>query len=156
MLAMDRLSCEFSSYRIWPLTGLKMIAAAARTSGTTAPVESVLNRGVIASRRPRIRLSSRARATARAFASRTRRVFAARAEYAAFFLTVVMVRRGVGLRVAASAVAGRQIATPSNRDASRATRTGRIRRKNPPTTAKRLAGSNRWYYLWDISEFNNK
>ena len=40
------------------MTGLKMMAAAARTSGTTAPVASVLYRGVIASCRPRRRTCS--------------------------------------------------------------------------------------------------
>ena len=42
MLAIDRLSCAFSSQSTWPLAGLKMIAAAARISGTSSPFASVL------------------------------------------------------------------------------------------------------------------
>ena len=42
MLAIDRLSCAFSSQSTWPVSGLKMMAAAARMSGTSAPVASVL------------------------------------------------------------------------------------------------------------------
>ena len=49
MLAIERLSCAFSSQSTWPVSGLKMMAAAARMSGTSAPVASVLYRGVIAS-----------------------------------------------------------------------------------------------------------
>jgi hypothetical protein len=49
MLAIERLSWAFSSHRTWPVSGLKMIAAAARISGTSAPFASVLNRGRMAS-----------------------------------------------------------------------------------------------------------
>ena len=49
MLAMERLSCAFSCQSTSPFAGLKMIAAAARISGTRSPFASVLYRGVIAS-----------------------------------------------------------------------------------------------------------
>src|SRR3954452_8421675 len=97
-----------------------MMAAAARTSGTSAPLASVLNRGVIASWRPRTRSCSRARAAARARASVARRVLEALAEYAGFLrvvaVAVALVRRADAFRVvaASTAAAGTQTATPSS------------------------------------------
>src|SRR3954451_19739411 len=88
------------------------MAAAARTSGTTSPLTSVLNWGVIAARRSdRLwrRACSRARAEARALASVARRALDAEAEYevAVFFFAgraalpdavVVTGRRAAGFR----------------------------------------------------------
>ena len=73
MLAIDRFSWAFSCQRTAPVVGSRMMAAAARTSGTSSPDESVLNRGVIAVWRARIRTDSRALAAARARASLARR-----------------------------------------------------------------------------------
>src|SRR5690349_2099177 len=61
-----------------------MIAASARTSGTSRPNSSTRKRGVCSS------LSSRARAVARADARLARRARAADAEYACFFAVVVV------------------------------------------------------------------
>src|SRR5688500_5264435 len=81
MLAIDRLTWAFSSQRLWPFSGLKMMTAAARTSGTREPVLSVLNRGVIASCRRRSLDCSRERAAARARASLALRAADEEAEY---------------------------------------------------------------------------
>src|SRR5260370_27461034 len=96
-----------------------MIAAAARTSGTTCPAASVLNRGVIASWsdcRLRSRACSRARTEARARARRLLRAFEDLAEYAGLFGLALGPRRDApGLRCAASAETaetGRQPTTP--------------------------------------------
>src|SRR3989337_2085940 len=85
MLAIERLSWAFSCQSTSPVAGLKMIAAAARTSGTRSPCSSVLYRGVIASFNDRnacIRWNSRLRAAVLARARRAFLAFDADAEYA--------------------------------------------------------------------------
>src|SRR5258708_38890991 len=96
MLAIDRLSCAFSCQSTWPFAGLKMMAAAARMSGTSSPFESVLYRGVIASCSVRMRAISRERAAARARARRALRACEGEAEYAG-------VRATLGAEVGATA-----------------------------------------------------
>src|SRR5947207_2991492 len=127
-----------------------MMAAAARTSGTCAPVASVLYRGVIAScsdRRLRRRACSRARTAARAWASLDLRDLDAVAEYAVFFFAAVR-RAGFDFCAAASALAtGRNTATPSRAVRRRTTTRGRIKRTNPPEVIRpngRL-GATGWY-----------
>src|ERR1051325_11412558 len=66
-----------------------MIAASARTSGTSRPNSSTRKRGVCSS------FSSRARAAARALAKFARRVRAVDGEYAFFLAVVVLSRAGV-------------------------------------------------------------
>jgi hypothetical protein len=83
MLAMERLSWAFSCQSTSPVAGLKMMAAAARMSGTRSPFASVLYRGVMAScseRNARIRVNSRLRAAALARARRALRACEAEAE----------------------------------------------------------------------------
>src|SRR4029078_5127616 len=100
MLAIDRLSCAFSSQSTWPLAGLKMMAAAARTSGTRSPFASVLYRGVIDFCGQRIREISPVRAAARARARRALRAWDVDAEYAGVRATLgagrLTLARGVG------------------------------------------------------------
>ena len=123
-------------------SGSRMIAAAARISGTSAPVASVLKRGVIAVCRARIRDCSRARAAARARASRALRA-----------LTIwpsrsfSCVAGGLGWTSSAAQArpapnAGKATATPSTSAQMRAKFIGRIKRTNPPSRY-RLAGGNR-------------
>src|SRR5262245_25373946 len=151
-----------------------MIAAAARTSGTTPPAASVLYCGVIAScssARLRSRARSRARADARARARFARRAFEALAEYAvAGFLVVDALRAVVALRVAedffcvpSAAWTGRQRPTPSSVVTTRTTRMGRIRPKSHPLDITKPFVDRRicwvrpaWRCLVERSQCNNK
>ena len=121
-----------------------MIAAAARTSGTRAPVSSVLKRGVIAVCRARMRVCSRARAAALALARRALRALDELAEYVVF-LAVVFLAVADDFCCALGAPwtgAGSTRATPSTKVQMRAKFMGRIKRTNPPSRY-RLAGGNR-------------
>src|ERR1700737_4211380 len=97
-----------------------MIPAAARTSGTTWPAASVLNRGVIASSsacRLRSRACSRARTEARARTRRLLRAYDVFAEYADLLWALEPRCAGACRRGAASAgtaEADRHGATPSS------------------------------------------
>src|SRR6266540_4479397 len=119
-----------------------MMAAAARTSGTTWPSASVLYCGVIAScscARLRRRDASRARADARARASDVLRARDAVAEYAVFFLEAGARRVSAGLFWAASAVttdSGRHMPRPSSVDRILTINIGRSTRTKPPWTGQ--------------------
>src|SRR5215471_13603671 len=137
-----------------------MMAASARTSGTTSPFASVLNCGVIASwscARLRRRACSRARAEARARARFARRVLDAVAEYAvAGFLRAAVddvdeaeadeVRRVVVFFCVVAAETegtGRHSPTPSSVATSRTVSIGRFKRTGHPLDATNLYSAKR-------------
>src|SRR5215471_6230628 len=115
-----------------------MMAASARTSGTTSPFASVLNCGVIASwscARLRRRACSRARAEARARARFARRVLDAVAEYAVAGFFWVGGAEG--------AETGRHSPTPSSVATSRTVSIGRLERTGHPLDATNLYSAKR-------------
>src|SRR4051812_30674323 len=124
-----------------------MIAAAARTSGTSSPSASVLYRGVMATCRACSALTlvcSRCRAAVRARSSRAFRAFEAVAEYVGFLAAarrvavfdVDVVAAVVARWAVCGAAAAGAAATPTPMARTRAetlTRFAvRIRRTNPP------------------------
>ncbi len=136
MLAMERLSCAFSPQMTWPDCGSKMMAAAARMSGTRAPDASVLNRGVMASlttRMARSRDCSRALAEARALARRALRALDELAEYTLLVVVFLTVVDDCFARAAAWAGTGKTAARPTISAQTWANFIGRIRRTNPPS-----------------------